>query len=802
MVVRTRISAVAFVLAVCCFNSGALAQGKQLTTADYARAEKFMAYNVNPLVYHGVGHPTWMEDGRLWYRDNGPDGVTYMLVDPVKRTKSPAFDQDSLASALTAASGGKMKADAHHLTITEIAFSNGDKTVVVGNGSRRFRCALGGQDVCTAVPEPGAQPTGGDQPAPANPPVDLSPDKKKAAFIRDWNLWVRDTSTGKETQLTTDGVQDFGYATDNAGWTMSDKPILVWSPDSKKIATFQQDQRKVGEMYLVPVTNGHPTLKAWKYPLVGDKNVTMIERVIIDLGDTQDAPKVIRLKMPPDQHRSSLCDDISCRGGSGWDDVQWSADNRHLAFVSTSRDHRQEWMRIADAATGDVRDVMGETAAKFFESGNGKVNWKYLSKSNELLWFSERSNWGQLYLYDLSTGKLKNQITQGDGNVTQVLHVDEAARTLYFVAVGKQPGSDPYFQRYYSIRFDGAGMKLLTPENADHAITSSPDGRFFLDVYSTVTQPATAIVRDETGKPAVQVAKQDITKLVAAGWVPPVPIVVKARDGKTDLYGFMFKPTNFDASKKYPIVNQVYPGPQTGSCGGRGFAAAHRDMQSLAELGFVVVCIDGMGTPWRSKAFHEFYYGNLGDNTIPDQVSGMKDLAAKYPWIDIDRVGMYGHSGGGNATAAAMFHFPDFFKVGIAESGNHDQRDYEDDWAEKWSGLLVKNPDGTTNYDSQANQNFAKNLKGHLLLAHGTMDNNVPLNNTLLLVEALIKANKDFDLLIIPNVPHAYGYATQYMTRRRWDYFVRYLAGNTPPHEYEMKSPADVAAALREGPQD
>jgi dipeptidyl-peptidase 4 len=802
MFVGKRLVVVAGVALGCCFAANGMAQGKQLTTEDYARAEKFMAYNVNSLVYHGVAHPAWLEDGRFWYRDNGPDGLTYMLVDPAKGTKAPAFDQVKLAAALTAATNGSMKADAHHLVFPEISFANGDRTVVVSSRSRKFNCDLSGKGVCTEVTSqnfPAAdeeeEPAGGR----SHNGTDVSPDKKKAAFIRDWNLWVRDIATGKETQLTTDGVKDFGYATDNAGWQMSNNPILVWSPDSKKIATFQQDQRKVGEMYLVPVTNGHPVLKAWKYPLVGDENVTMIERVIIDV----DAPKVIRLKMPPDQHRSSLCDDISCRGGSGWDDVQWSDDGTHLAFVSTSRDHKQEWMRIADVATGDVRDVMGETTAKFYESGNDKVNWKYLSKTNELLWFSERDNWGQMYLYDATTGKLKNQITHGDGNVTQVLHVDQNTRTIYFLAVGKEQGSDPYFSHYYSIHFDGKDMKLLTPENADHAITSSPDGRYFIDVYSTVTQPQTTVVRDTNGKVVLDVAKQDISKLLAAGWVPPVPITVKARDGKTDLYGFMFRPTNFDASNKYPIVNNVYPGPQTGSCGGRGFAAAHRDMQSLAELGFVVVCIDGMGTPWRSKAFHEFYYGNLGDNTIPDQMSGMKDLAAKYPWIDLDSVGIYGHSGGGNATAAAMFHYPDFFKVGIAESGNHDQRDYEDDWAEKWSGLLVKNPDGTTNYDSQANQNFAQNLKGHLLLAHGTMDNNVPLNNTLLVVDALINANKDFDLLIIPNVAHGYAEASQYMTRRRWDYFVRYLAGNTPPHEYQMKSYAAVRAATRMmGPSD
>ena len=785
-------------IVVCLTVAAAAQQGRQLTMADYTQAEKFMNYNVNPLVFHGVEHPEWISGDRFWYRDLGPEGMTYMLVDAAKGTKEPVFDHARLAAALTAA-GARRESDPHHLVLDELTLDGA--TVTVSAAGAKYRCDLSGKGTCAAI---GSAP-GGRGPGRRSyvEPV-LSPDGKKGAFIRDWNLWVRDTATGKETQLTTDGVKDYGYATDNAGWQSSDNAILVWSPDSKKIATFQQDQRKDGEMYLVPVTNGHPQLRAWKYPLVGDANVTMIERVIIDVNSSVNSSRIVRLKMPPDQHRSTLCDDISCRGGTGWDDVEWSDDGKHLAFVSTSRDHKQEWFRVADASTGDVREVFTETTAKFFESGNNKVNWHYLPESNEILWFSERDGWGQMYLYDLTTGKVKNQITHGEGNVTQVLSVDAAKRKLYFLAVGKEPGRDPYFSHYYSINFDGSGMKLLTPENADHDVTPSLDGRYFIDTASTVTQPETTVVRDSEGKVVVDVAKEDISKLVATGWVPPVPITVKARDGKTNLYGFMFKPTSFDATKKYPIVNRVYPGPQTGSCGGRGFAAAHGDMQSLAELGFVVVCIDGMGTPFRSKAFHEFYYGNLGDNTIPDQVAGMKELAAKYPWIDLDRAGMYGHSGGGNATAAAMFHYPDFFKVGIAESGNHDQRDYEDDWAEKWNGLLVKFPDGSTNYDSQANQYVAKNLKGHLLLAHGSMDPNVPMNNTLLVVDALIKANKDFDLLIIPNVAHGYAEASQYMTRRRWDYFVRYLAGDTPPHEYLMKPYGETQQILHSlgGPSD
>ena len=783
-------------LALSLLCSAAVAQHpRQYSDKDYAAAEKFMPYNMNPLAWKGVVKAQPLDDGRFWYKAVDDSGITYTLIDPAKGTRGPAFDQEKLAAAINAIAHNPTGVDARHLYLSDLSLSENDRVLNFTGYGSMFRCDLGAAPAaCTLIASAGHDTPGAGH-AEAHPPMTLSPDKKLGAFIRDWNLWVRDLASGSETQLTTDGIKDFGYATDNAGWKSSDAAILLWSPDSTRIATFQQDQRKTGMMYLVPVTNTHPELKAWRYPLVGDEDVTMIERVIIDVP----ARKVIRLKMPPDQHRSTLCDDVACEG-TAWSDVEWSPDSAHLAFVSTSRDHKQEWMREADASTGEVREVMSETAPKFYESGNGKINWHYLPKSNELLWFSERDDWGNLYLYDLATGKLKNQITHGPGNVTEVLHIDQQNRIIYFEGVGKEAGRDPYFRHFYSVHFDGTGLKLLTPENADHDIRMAKDGRTFVDAYSTATEPQTTVVRDTDGKTVMEVAHQDISKLQAAGWVPPTPIKVKGRDSKTDLYGFMFKPTHFDPSKKYPIINNVYPGPQTGSCGGRDFHATSGDRQALAELGFIVVCIDGMGTPWRSKTFHEAYYANLGDNTIPDQVAGMKDLARQYPFVDLDKTGMYGHSGGGNATAAAMFHYPDFFKVGIAESGNHDERDYEDDWAEKWAGLEENNPDGTSNYDSQANQNFAKNLKGHLLLAHGTMDNNVPPDNTLLVVDALIKANKDFDLLMIPNVPHGYGPASNYMTRRRWDYFVRYLAGDTPPVEYKMKSSSAMQSVMRGGP--
>jgi len=768
-----------------------IAQQRTVTAADYARAERYMNYNTTPLVTGAAAvRPVWLKDERFVFRRTTPSGSDMMIVDPSRGSVSRLVEDSRLAAA--AATALKVTPDVVRQSSTQgdVSIDGRLATVTVAGHAttcdmETLRCgaAVDQREIGSAGGRGGRGGRGGGgrgaRGGSTRAPETMSPDGTKAAFIRDWNLWMRDVATNREVQLTKDGVKDFGYATDNAGWSNSDRALLVWSPDSKKIATFQQDQRNVGDMYLVSTKVGHPELRAWKYPLPGDSIVTMIQRVVIDVS-TPDAPKVIRFQMPPDQHRSTLCDHIACRGGD-WSDVEWYPDGSHVAFVSTSRDHKHEVLRVADASTGAIRDVLEETVATQYESGNGRVNWHVLPASNEVIWFSERDNWGQLYLYDLNTGKLKHQITTGDGNVTQLLLIDQPKRELYFQAVGKEKGRDPYFTHFYKIGMDGKGLALLTPENANHEISLSPSGKYFVDTYSTPDVPQTSVVRDNTGKVLAQLEKADISKLLATGWKPPLPITVKARDGKTDLYGLMYVPTHLDSNAHYPIINHIYPGPQTGSVGGRSFSAARGDAQALAELGFVVVEVDGMGTPWRSKSFHDAYYGNMGDNTLPDQIAAMKELAQRYKWIDINRAGIYGHSGGGFATADAMFRYPDFFKVGISESGNHDNREYEDDWGERYQGL-----DTGHNYDDQANENIAKNLKGKLLLAHGTMDNNVPPYNTFLVVDALIKANKDFDLLVLPNQPHGYGAESNYMTRRRWDYFVKNLLGAEPPKEYEL----------------
>ncbi|WP_343523555.1 DPP IV N-terminal domain-containing protein [Pedobacter sp.] len=697
----------------CTLAFTATAQQKALTVSDYEKAESFMSYNTARYIDHANVQPNWLEDDKFWYstKTNGTEQT--FLVDPAKKTKTPATD-----------------------------FKTGEMP------SRR----MGGRNEV------------------------LSPDGKKAILIKDYNLFVRDVATNKLTQLTTDGIKDYGYATDNAGWRHSDAPILRWSPDSKKIATFQQDQRNSKDMYLVTTNVGAPVLKAWKYPLPGDKQIATIRRVIIDVEN----PKVISLNIPADPHRATLSDDISSSGT--FDDIDWKADGSEVAFLSTSRDHKNEKFRIANATTGAVREVFEETVKTQYESGQGAINWRYLPASKEIIWYSERDNWGHLYLYDSGNGKLKNQITKGDFVVTRLVKVDEKARTLYFFANGREKGN-PYFSYLYKIGFDGKNLSLLTPETGNHQVVFSPSFKYFVDSYSQPDVPPVTVLRSIDGKLVSTLEKTDVSRLAATGWKAPTPVSVKAKDGKTDIYGLVFTPTKMDPSRKYPVIDYIYPGPQGGSVGSWSFAASRGDNQALAELGFIVVVIEGTSNPDRSKSFHDMSYGNMAENTLPDQIAAIRQLSAKYP-IDTTKVGIWGHSGGGFATAAAMFRYPDFFKVGISESGNHDNRNYEDDWGERYNGL-VENSD----YEAQANQNYAKNLKGKLMLVHGLMDDNVPPYNTLLVVEALEKANKSFDLVIFPNSAHGYGTYSPYMMRRRWDYFVQNLLGAEPPKDYQMKGP-------------
>lgn len=742
-----------------------------VSAADYERAESFLAVNTADLVHRDILAQYWQDDGQLIYRRSTESGSDYVLVDVEAGQKSALFDAPRLAQAL--ASQSEDEVDADDLSLTQIRLLDDGETLEFDFEGERYSLELSSYSLNRLAETPANEY--------------LSPDRSKAAFIDEHNLWVRDTRSNELTQLTFDGEQDYGYATNNAGWLRDDGPVLLWSPDSRKIATFRHDGRNVGEMHLWTTKVGHSELDAWKYPLPGDDYIFMIERIVIHL---EPEPRIVRLNMPPDPHRSTTSDHIAGRGGV-FLDVAWSDDSETLSFVSSSRDHKIAQLQIADPQSGDVRPVYREEVETYYEGGFSSENWRVFPERGEFIWFSEQDNWGHLYLHDLTTGALKRQITEGSWAVLDIQQIDLANEQIYFTGSNREPG-DPYYQYLYRVNFDGSDLVNLTPENANHQINWSQSGDYFSDVYSTPTTAPVSVVRSRAGERQVELEQTDISALIDSGWVAPVPFTVKARDQITDIYGLMYKPTNFDETQSYPVLNYLYPGPQSGSVGTRSFRASRNDKQSLAELGFIVVELDAMGTPGRSKSFHDAYYGNMGDNGLPDQIAGIRQLAAENPWMDLDRVGIWGHSGGGFASTAGILRYPEFYKVAVSGAGNHDNRNYEDDWGEKWQGLLQTYPENnpeegepavTTNYDNQANQLLAENLEGKLLLAHGMLDTNVHPSSTLLVVEALIEADKDFDLVVLPNAGHGFGNG-RYFMKRRWDYFVRHLAGMSPPADF------------------
>jgi len=736
---------------------------ESLSIEKYQQAERQLSKHTDKLVFGTLEQPSWADNNQLIYRTRTEQGEQFFIVDAKTKQKKLAFDHQKLARALAQLTQQDLTPEKLPFKAFELIANN---QISLQVADEVYHCDIESYNCKQAKNTVKHKELS-------------SPNGKLAVFIKAHNLWLRDLSNNSEKQLTTDGVEDFGYATNNAGWVRGEKPVVKWSPDSTKLTTFKHDGRNVGEMAIVSTAVGHPKIDVWKYPLPGDDNIFKIHRVVIDVEQAN----VVVLDMPADDHRSTITDHVAGRDGSLLD-IDWSSDSSHFAFVSSTRDHKTATLKIADANSGKVRTVLTETAKSFFESGVSGISWQYLDKSNEFIWFSQRSNWGHLYLVDATSGKIKNPITQGDWTVLELLDVNQDTGKLIFTGAGKE-GGDPYFHYLYSINKDGSGLTLLTPEQKHHRITLSNNAEYFLDRVSTPNQPETSFIRSTSRKSAFVVEQMDISKLSATGWQAPTPFIVKDRNNQHDIYGLMYKPSDFDATQSYPVVNYLYPGPQVGSIRGRHFKTARGDNQAIAELGFIVTEIDALGTPGRSKSFHEFYYQNMGDSGIPDQVAAIKQLAKKHSWIDSTRVGIWGHSGGGFASTRALLTYPDFYSVAVSQAGNHDNRNYADEWGEKYHGVLVENEDGSTNYDSQANQLLVDSLKGKLLIAHGTTDTNVTPYNTLVVVEALIAANKDFDMLMLPNRGH--GFARKpYMMRKRWDYFVQHLMALTPPKEFSF----------------
>jgi dipeptidyl aminopeptidase/acylaminoacyl peptidase len=592
---------------------------------------------------------------------------------------------------------------------------------------------------------------------------------------------------------------------------------IIWAPDSRRFTLIRRDERKVKDLWVInALSNPRPALETYRYAMPGEENVAQPEMHVFEVATKKHVQvKADRFK---DQSVSIATAPISEReredartlgvgqgqggqggGGQGGPGAganipaKWlSPSPDRIYFTRLSRDMKRLDVCLADANTGEVRSIVEERLNTYIESRPLRL----VNSGQDLLFWSERDGWGHYYLYDANTGALKNRVTEGEFVSMSIDGADDRTKTLFVSAVGREKGEDPYYPHLYRVGYDGAGMRLLNGGNASHAVVMSDDTRYFVDNSSRVDAAPEAVLYDTLGNAVTKLETPDLGPLKEAGFRFPEPFAVKADDGVTDLYGVMYKPFDFDPAKKYPIIAYVYPGPQTESVtktfNPRGTST------SLAQFGFIVMEVGNRGgNPQRSKWYHNFGYGNLRDYGLADKKAAIEQLARRYPYIDINRVGIWGHSGGGFMSAAAMLVYPDFFKVAWSESGNHENNIYNNTWSEKNHGIKEVEKDGkiTFEFSIEKNSDLAKNLKGHLMLVTGDIDNNVHPSNTYRLADALIKANKRFDFMIIPGKRHAYTDAGPYVNQRRGEYFCRYLLGQT-------QDDADIVELNREQQQN
>jgi dipeptidyl-peptidase 4 len=741
-----------------------LAARSQGTLADYQRAEQFLPGNLQKKLYVANVFPNWIgRSDRFWYLKMGPSGKQFILVDAEENTRGPAFDQTRLADALSRSTGKTYRSD--DLPFYSFRYVDEGKGISLTLGGEEWTCGLSNYE-CRRQSQPSRYEL-------------LSPNEQWAAFVRDHNLFVRHVPTGSVVQLTRDGVPGNDYATPlpdlrtlvaegvTDGDDVRERPAVFWSPDSTRLLTYRLDSRNAGRftsLQFVPPGQLRPIAYNDVYPLPGEA-LPDARPVVFDL----ESGKRTEVKTAPLE--------LQFQGGPYF---RWLPDSLHFIYDYDGRGEKYIELREVDAETGNQTVLIRETAGSYPYVDPGETFYRLFNHDKEILWASERSGWNQLYLYNAATGRLENQVSKGDWVVRGIEHVDARAREVYFLAGGVEPGIDPYYTELYRTNLDGSGMTRLTPEDANHTVSISPDAAYFVDNYSRPDLPAESVLRRTRDGSVVRVLERtDDSSLVKMGWKPPIPFEGKAADGKTDLYGIIVRATNFDVSKKYPILENIYTGPQ-GFFVPKTFGGGLY-LQSMAELGFVAVMVDGRGTTGRSRAFHDFSYHNMG-NVFIDHVAMFKQMAARYPWMDVTRVGIHGISAGGYGSAHAFLQFPNFYKVCVSISGDHDPRLDKAWWNELYQGWPV-GPD----YSQQANATLAGQLKGHLLLVHGDIDDNVNPAETMRLVDALMTANKNFDMLFVPNMYHGpSGPHAMYIVRREWDYFVRYLLGVKPPQNFEI----------------
>ena len=726
-------------------------------------------------------NPHWFANNtRFWYRNDLRSGTKeFILVDAERGRRSPAFDHAKLAAALSKASGTEYVAN--KLPFDSIDLGDGSDWVRFKAEDTAWQCDLGSYE-CAKIEAsllrlPASEPASGAEAAPqgrggrgqrgrgaaeAARTSGRSPDGKWNAVVKDQNIFVKSTADeAKEIQLSSDGKEGLAYGR------------LSWAPDSKTLVAFRIGPGERKEVYLVqssPPGGGRAKLQTRAYDLPGDK-LAQYELNLFHIAD--------RKQLKPEVDRFE----------HGWETprVRWHRDGGRFAYQQVDRGHQRFRVIEVDAQTGQARNIIDEKSETFIWTAHAEslnlayVNW--LEKSEEIIYASERDGWRHLYLIDVTDGKIKNQITRGEYVVRGIDRIDEEARQIWFSACGKNPDQDPYFIHHYRVNFDGTDLIPLTESNGNHTIQYSPDRTFVIDTYSrTDRAPAHELRRVLDGQLVCQLEEADISELKTSGWEAPEVFVAKGRDGKTDIWGVISRPRNFDPSRKYPVIEDIYAGPQSAFVP-KTFSPARR-YAALNDLGFIVVKIDGMGTAHRSKAFHDVCFKNLKDAGFPDRILWMKAAANKYPYMDLTRVGAYGTSAGGqNAAAAVLFH-PEFYKVAVANCGCHDNRMDKASWNEQWMSYPVG-----PQYSECSNIDNAHRLQGKLFLIVGELDTNVPPESTLRFADALIKAGKDFDLLVVPGTDHGIrGPQSAYAQRRQQDFFVRHLLGKEPPDRNAQKS--------------
>ncbi len=745
-------SAILFLICVC-FTPLVYAQG---TAADYERANGLRA-KYEAAAIDMAGTPTWIgTTHRFWYRKLSRGANEFVIFDADTLKKQPAFDHAKIAASLSKLNATTYKPQ--DLSLAQLRFDNALTSFNATIDGTAVRCTIA-DSVCVKIdlPGPGGGGPGGNRP---QPPV-RSPDGKWEASISNFNLVVRAVDSRDTTVLSTDGSEGNYY---NAR-------SIVWSPDSTKIAVYRVRpgyRREVRFIESSPEDQIQPKFSSIVYAKPGDV-LDLEQPVLFDLAT--------RKQMNVDNALFPNPYEIS--------DPVWRKDSRAFTFEYNQRGH-QVYRVIEVNTSGQARAIISDEPKTFFSyrNANGSLadagrRYRYdVNDGKEIVWMSERDGWGHLYLYDGTTGTVKNRITRGEWVVRGVQRVDEAKRQIWFAAGGTHSGRDPYFLSFFRINFDGTGLTELTVADANHNASYANDGQFYVDNYSRLDLPNVLELRKTADNTLLAtVERGDLSELAKTGWQPPEVFTAKGRDGKTDIWGVIVRPANFDPSKRYPVIENIYAGPQ-GSFVPKSFLT-YSSMMAQAEIGFIVVQIDGMGTSNRSKAFHDVAWKNLGDAGFPDRILWHKAVAAKYPWYDISRVGIYGGSAGGqNALGGLLFH-PEFYQAAVAYAGFHDNRMDKIWWNEQWMGWPIG-----PQYSASSNVDNAHRLQGELLLVVGEMDTNVDPSSTMQVVHRLIRANKNFDLLVIPGANHGAGRGDRYAAygaHKQYDFFVRNLLGVTPP---------------------